>query len=331
MLLYYEPCARITVGNVVFNNVNEVYILESVVEMGDKATVTLPRNYKELKGKGVLEYLKVGQSVAIELGTGLKYYPEFTGYLSKIESGSPLVLHFDDEFWPLKRNSWLKSWPEVTLKALLAYIAPGYTITAPDVNLGAFQISNASSYRVLMALVEQYGFYSYIRGEELVCQFAYDVRGYGQEHNYVIGRNVKHSNDLKYARAEDVKIKIVAIANKRDGKKIKKEVGSTDKDASVRTLNFGDVSADELELAAEKMHSKLSFDGYTGTITGFAFPRTHAGDTLNVTDLENPERDGSYLIEKVEIKYNLSTGFERVNTLSFRVDSPGVTANTMRP
>jgi hypothetical protein len=322
--MYYEPNARITVGNVVFNNVSRVEITESVKELGDKATIVLPRNYKKLAGKGVLEYIKASDPVKIELGYDGQYFEEFSGFLGEIESSAPLVLHVDDAFYPLKRNNYTKAWEKISLRELLEYVAPGYTIACPDVNLGTFQINNASSYRVLRELQQQYGFYSYIKGNTLSCQFAYDVRGTGEVFTYALNSsnmlrmNVK-KNDLKYHRAEDVKVRIRAISNLRNGKKLKYEVGSEANEASLRTLNFGPLTMDELKEVANQWYNKLSFDGYSGTITGFAYPRTHAGDTLNIIDDDEPEREGRYLVEKTIIRYDLTNGYERENTLSFRV------------
>lgn len=318
-----EPCARIRIGTqskyVQFDQVNKLQIEESVKDLGDKATITLPRNYMKLAGKSVLDYIKVGDLVIIELGVNEKYYEEFRGYLGEIETGAPLVLHVDDLFYPLKRNNWLKSWKAVTLRELLTFVAPGYTIDCPKVALGAFQLSNVSTYRVITDLCQTYGFYSYVRNNVLTCQFAYDVRGTGNEHTYTFYENVK-ANGLKYHRAEDVKVRIKAIANQRNGKKLTHEVGSTDTDASQRTLNFGAITQEELKTAAEQWYKKVSFDGYTGSVTGFANPKTHAGDSLIIIDREEPDREGKYLIEKTVITYDpFSTGYQRENTLSFRI------------
>lgn len=321
--MYIEPCARVRIGTsskyVEFLSVNKIVIEESVKELGDKATITLPRNYKQLAGKSLLEYIKVGDEVLIELGVNNQYRQEFKGFLGEIETNAPLVLHVDDLFYPLKRNNWKKAWRTVTLRELLTTIAPGYTIDCPDVNLGQFQLANVSTYRVISELSQTYGFYSFIRNNVLTCQFAYDVRGTGNAYTYTFYETVK-ANGLKYHRAEDVKVRIKAIANLPTGKKLTVEVGSTDNDASQRTLNFGNISKSELQTSAEQWYKKLCFDGYTGTITGFCNPRTHAGDSLTIVDREEPDREGQYLIEKTVITYDpFSTGFQRENTLSFKI------------
>ena len=317
--MYLEPHARVTIGSLLFTSVNKIVIEESVKELGDKATITLPRNYKELAGKSVLDLMKVGDLVIIELGLFDKFYEEFRGYLGEIENNAPLTLHVDDLFYPLKRNNWMKAWKSISLRDLLTYIAPGYTIDCPDVELGPMQLANVSSYRVITDLSQKYGFYSYLKNDVLTCKFAYDVRGTGKNHTYTFYENVK-ANGLKYHRAEDVKVRIKAISNQRDGKKLTHEVGSSDNDASQRTLNFGPLSQAELEKAAEQWYKQLCFDGYTGTITGFANPRTHAGDSLELIDSVEADRNGTYLIEKTVITYDpFSTGYQRENTLSFKI------------
>jgi len=317
--MYYQPNARITVGSVVFEKINKFVITESVKEMGDSARVILPRNFKKLNGKSPLDFMKEGDKVLIEAGTGGNYYTEFEGYLGYIGTGAPLELQVDDAFYPLKRNTWKKSWAKVSLKEVLNFIAQDYEINAPDVNLGKFQINNASSYRVLRALQQQYGFYSFIRSNVLNCQFAYDVRGTGNEYRYKFGNNIKH-NGLIYQRQEDIKIKVRGIANQRNGKKFTYETGDMSPQAALRTLNYGPISESELKEVVEKTYSRLAFDGYTGDITGFAMPRVHAGDTLKIIDDNEKGREGRYLVEKTIITYDLKAkGFERKNTLSFKI------------
>lgn len=317
---YYEPNARITVGKVKFKHVNSVTVTQSVNELGDSAKIVIPRNFKKIKNKSLFDYMKVGDDVIIELGIDGDYKVEFKGFLKEINSDTPVVLHIDDMFYPLKQNNFAKSWDKVSLKEVLNFIIKDYTVEAPDVELGAFQINNVSSYRVIKALKEQYGFTTYIKNSVLKCQFAYDVRGAGKTHEYIIGKNTKgKGNNLKYHRAEDVKVRIKAIANKRNGKKEVVEVGSEDKQASFRTLNFGDLNKEKLKEYAEKEYKKIAFDGYSGTIKGFAEPFVVAGDTIKIIDNNEPDREGSYLVEKTIVKYDLKAGFERESTLSFKI------------
>lgn len=318
MKMYYEPNSRITVGNVLFENVNRVEITQNVKTLGDKAIVVLPRNFKKVANKGILEYIKVGDKVTIELGYDGQYWTEFEGYLGEIESGEPLILHVDDAFYPLKRNNYVKAWEKVSLREVLEYVAPGYTIECPDVNLGAFDIPNVSTYRVIRALMQQYGFYTRIYDTTTIrCLWAYDFNR-DIIHTYQFYNNIK-KNNLKYHRQEDVQIRVKGIANQRNGKKLRYETGSDASTANVRSLNYGPISLEDLKTNVENDYKRFAFDGYGGSITGFAYPRTYAGDTLKIIDALEPDREGNYLIEKTIIRYDMSTGYERENTLSFKV------------
>ena len=316
--MYLNLHAKIEINGVDYQ-ISTADIEESVTELSDKATVTIPRNYKSMTGKSVLEVLKVGDPAVISLGTNENLHREFSGYIREIEADEPIRVHLDDEMYLLKKNSYNLSWKEVSLKTILTKIAPGYNIECPQLKLNKFSIINSSSYQVLMHLKKQYGLYSYIKDDKtLHCGSAYDVKDKIKEtHVYEFARNIK-VNSLKYKRKEDYKYKVIAIANKPDGKKLKLELGNKDNDAVVRTLNFGNVSLSELKKLATAELNKISFDGYTGTITGFATPISKAGDAVQIIDSKEPDREGSYLIEKVIIRYG-KTYLERINSIKYKL------------
>jgi len=321
--MYREPCCKIVIGNLQFTSVHKVEIEESVKELGNHATITLPKNYEKLKGKGILEIMKTGDKVSISLGYDGNLTEEFSGYLQAIEGEAPLVLHVDDELYLLKRNNLTKAYKAgVTLKQVLQDIAPGYQISCPDVVLGSYQISSASSYRVLQALNQQFGFYSWISGKTLSCLWPYKI-GKSLTGNIVTYTyytpTVKKSN-LKYHRAEDVKLHVRVISKQRDGKVLKYETGSKEKESALKEIRLpAGMDLAHLKDIAEQNYKQNSFDGFSGTITGFGYPVTHAGDTIKIVDSENADRQGSYLVESCRITYDLETGFERDNTLSFKV------------
>jgi len=321
-MLYLNLNSRLTITSdtgtsIVFDHISKAEIKQSVKELGDTATVVIPRQYGKIKSKAVLDHIKAGDKVKLELGYNGELFTEFTGYLREIGSGYPLTLQVDDELYPLRKNSWNESWKSITLKDLLTKIAEGYKIECPDVNLGAFQIDNASTLVVLRELKRQYGFYSLLKDGVLHCQFAYDVRGVGNIYTYNVQKNVKKTN-LQYTRKEDNEMQITAISTMQGGNKITVKVGSKDKDASQRTLNFYNKSKSELQELAQKELDRLVFDGFTGTITGFGYPRVCAGDTLKIIDAKEPERDGSYLVEEACINYG-NAYYERVCRLSYKV------------
>jgi hypothetical protein len=307
-------------------NVSQFEISENILEMSNTAKITIPRNYALLKDKPILEQFKVGDRVTIESGYDNVFKQEFAGYISRIDSDIPLVIECEDETYPLRQSNFIKSYKDVTLKQVLTDILAGYNIEfeCPDVNLGKYQIDNASAYNVLHDLMTGYGMYSRLQNGYMRVGLAFDFGDKSQGHEYVIGKNVK-KNELKYKRKEDFKIRFNAIAMNPNGTKTKAVVGIKDRDASERTLHFvGLMTESELSTIATSYLAKVVFDGYTGSITGFGSPRTHAGDALAVIDELEPDRryrDGKYLIEKVDIAYNESSGFSRQNTLSYKIEN----------
>ncbi|GHV13637.1 hypothetical protein FACS1894169_01070 [Bacteroidia bacterium] len=324
MALYLKLNSRLTITDpetkqgVLFQHISEAEINQSVKTIGDTATVIIPRRYGLIRDKEILQYIKTGYAVSLELGYNGEYFEEFNGFIREIGSGYPLKLYLDDAFYKLRKNSFNKSWKSITLKQLLTVIADGYKIECPDVSLGAFQIDNQSSFVVLQRLREDpYGFYSFLKDNTLYCQFAYDVRGIGEIYTYNFTKNVKKS-DLKFKRKEDFKIRIRAISNLSNGKKIKLEVGNMEKEASIRTFNTRDKTEKELRELALKRLDGLVFNGFEGTVTGFGYPRVTAGDTLRLVSPKEPEQNGDYLTETVTIRYG-NAYYERRCGISYKI------------
>lgn len=320
MLAFLNMGSRVTLGNIVLNNITGYEINENVLEMSNVASITIPKNYKKLADKPILELIKVGDKVKIESGYNGMLGIEFTGYIKEIESDLPLIVHCEDETYKLRQSSFIKSYRSATLKEILKDIIPKeFTWEAPDTHIGKYQIDRASAHDVLSDLIKRYGLYSRLNNGHLKVGLAYDFAERSKSHIYTIGIDVK-KNELKYKRKDDFKIRFKATATNPNGKKVHATVGSLDADASERTLNFaGPMTEAQLKEKARAVMAKLVYDGYTGTITGFGMPRTRAGDALEIRDKWEPERAGRYLIEKVDIIYNESDGYKRVNTLSYKI------------
>jgi hypothetical protein len=258
--------------------------------------------------------------VLIESGYNEKYDIEFTGYITKIESDFPLTIYCEDESYVLRQSKHVRAYKSATLDQVLRDIVPAQIKwDAPSVNIGKYQIDKASGYAVLSDLTKNYGLYSRMRNGVLKVGLAYDFGENAAQHEYVIGGNVKR-NELKYKRTSDFNLRFKAVATNANGTKTTAVVGSNEPNASERTLNFaGPMTEAQLREKASAMLKKLVYDGYTGDISGFGLPRTHAGDALLLRDKNEPERGGKYLIEKVEIIYSESVGYERINTLSYKI------------
>lgn len=328
MLLFLNMTAQVQLGNVSLKNISSFEIDENILEMSNTAKIVIPRNYSKLRDKAILEQIKAGDPITLDVGYDGDLQREFTGYIREIESDAPLVIHCDDETYPLRQTNYIKSYQDATLKQVLTDIIPSsISFDCPDVRIGKYHIDNASAFAVLQDLMKHYGLYSRLQQGVLKVGLAYDFADNTTNHIYTINapadrpyqKNVK-KNDLKFKRKEDFKVRYKAISNNANGKKTVVIVGNKEKDASERTLNFpGGLTEAQLRERATAVMAKTVYDGYTGDITGFGLPRTHAGDTLELRDSLEPERAGRYLIEKVNISYSLSSGFSRKNTLSYKV------------
>lgn len=343
--MFVVPKSEITLGEVRFygtdSGVNAVEIEQSVDAVSNTAKVTIPRNFRRKDGKGILECIHVGDKATVRLGYNEKIETEFSGYVSAIGDGTPLVVELEDEIFQLKKTKVANRLftGEQTIQDVLRHVLPAYTV---DDNIcvtlsSGYLLKDKTAYEVLKEIREQYGFCIRIDSETTTakCYWPYDFKGFAT-HTYVFGtkdctkleqlrdRSLSPNiakNNLKFVRKSDLKLQITAKAMDRSGKKMSVTIGSTDSDASKRTLNFGcEVQTEsELKERAEQRLNLLSYDGYTGKITGFGLPRTKAGDVLKLVDADNLEREGSYLIRSVKITYSLSGGFRRENELSYKI------------
>lgn len=320
-LPYINMIAKVTTGNIYFTDVHAIEITQSVNQLSDTAKITLPRFYRQLKGKYPPDYIKPGDPVKIEFGyreTGMN--TEFEGYVKEISADTPLEITCDG-LYPLRQNNFVKSYNSITLRQLLAEITKGTFIkkvSCPDAAMGKYIIDNASSYQVLEKIKEQFGFFARIIGNHLFVGFAWDWRpGFTKNCLYDMQNNVK-GNDLKYKTLDQFNVRVrVKIRNKKS-KEAYVEVGSKNKDATVHTIEYAADNAKTAKKIADARLKKSVYTGYTGSVTGFGIPITNAGDSLTIKNQREPYREGTYLIEKVVKNYD-SSGISRKNDIAFKV------------
>lgn len=321
MIPYLNMNARITIGNAVFPSIHSFRIEENIAELGNTATIILARNYKKLKDKPVLDHISTGDVVIIEAGYNGKFFEEFRGYVRMIEAEMPLVIHCDDEWYPLKQNTWTKTYAAVTLKQLLQDIAPGYTIDAPDVDLGKMDLASVSTYSVLRKIQSDYGLYARINGNTITIGFSWDWQpGVTNQHIYHEQKNVRPGSDLKWKRKEDFNIKVRVEYPGADRKKKFVEVGVNEQDNyNVKRIKYGGISESEAKNLGQSVLNRFAYDGYEGSINGYGTPRTHAGDSIDLRNDINPERAGIYLTDKVTIDFGPG-GYMRANHLAYLIN-----------
>lgn len=312
---YLNMKARVNVGSIRLENVTSLYIEEKLTQPGAIARIIIPRALKKLKDKPLLDYIKAGDKVMIAFGYNDVLQTEFEGYVSLIEAEAPVVIHCEDEWWKLKQNKWVHLWQKTTLMEVLQKIMSGYTIDCPTMSLGKFALEGVSSYTALKELQRKYGLFARLSGSSLAMGFAYQWQASNKEHEYDLTK-LKGSS-LKWRQASDVKVNVCINYKDAQGKKQSYKYGSEGGTVINQDLGEGAEKSDA-EKVAKAIANQYSYNGFTGTVSGYGVPRTKAGDTLSLQSDQYKEKEGRYVIEAVRISYD-ENGITRENELAFKI------------
>jgi hypothetical protein len=292
---------RYTIGKYRFIFTSEIEITSTWESLTDKAIIKVPRKL-QMKGQPVgSELFARGDKVVIEIGYDYNFETLFTGYLARIEPGTPLVFHCEDAAYLLKQKTVDNySKKSVTLRQLLTDICP-VPFQCPAVSLGKFRIKgNVTVAQVLDELKKAYNLYSFIRDGVLYVGLPYTGTAQKQV-KFNASYNIEDDSGLTYSKAEDVKVWIKIISMLPNNKKITWEDG--DKGGAVRTIHVYDKTLDFIKGQAKAELRKLKFDGLAGSFTAFGYPLARHGDVVLFTDKLNPERSGRYLVKSVRYSF----------------------------
>ncbi|HAX15710.1 MAG: late control protein [Leeuwenhoekiella sp.] len=308
--------ANIRIGDFLFPQVNGVKITKSVDLLSDTAEVKLPMSAlfgnrelgytrKQLEGE-----IKAGDKVSITLAyLGVFEKEEFVGYVRWIKPNVPTItIECEDAIYLVRQKTINKNFKATTLKKVLQEIVAGTGVELagdiPDVNFDKFILKNVNGAEALEKIREEYGLYLFIDDAGLLYAGLRQTKNIGESVSYDLYRNVvKH--DLKFRRAEDVRIALKVVGVQKDNTKVTVVVG--DLTGEQRTIYRYNVSDKEvLKKLGEAELSELKYTGYEGTITGFLVPYATRGMTVNITDENYPERAGSYFVPKVTTTFGTS-------------------------
>lgn len=315
----YVPDIYITIsrpGTSTYVPIDFVHVCEiekSWATLTDTCKITLPRKLK-LDDKMIQNYIKSGDEVTIVGGYDGRLSTEFTGYVTKIEATTPIVIHCEDEMWKLKQRNFSKVYKQVSLSGLISELAPNYIKSITDMQLGDIVIENASPAKVFDMLKQKFGIATFFKNNALYSGLQAPYPANPIKHVYRLQDNVI-DNNLTFRRAEEVRLKVKAISTKPDGKKIEVELG--DFDGEQRTLNYYNLPEKELKQVATAEIERLKKDGYSGTLTTFFEPWATHGNVAIIQDADYPEKDGEYFIDKVVVSMGVD-GYRRNISLGKR-------------
>jgi hypothetical protein len=327
--------------DVTFNFVHSIEIESSYENLTDTCKITIPRKLT-LEGiplfSGATPIFKRGDKIEVSIGYVPNITKVFDGYIKTVGSNVPVVLECEDAMYLLKQytvnypskvglieriaKAPLKFHPNtiqptLKLKELLDYCLPNIEFEVVDnIDLGKFTIIKATPSKVLDELKSKYGLYSYFRDGILHVGFANDA-SVTNEAEFKMEEVVINSDTLEWQRAEDVRIKCVAISMNKDNSKTQIEFG--DEDGNQITITKQDMDAKSLEFAAKEWIAENKYTGFKGEIETFGEPIMKHGDRVKLTSTKLPERDGTYLVKKVKRIYGVNDGNHQLLTLGIKV------------
>lgn len=297
----FNPFIHITIGRYIFTLVHKVSVESSWQNLTDTATILLPKNIK-INYNQLRNEIKVGDRVEISAGYDFPANVVFKGYVIGILPKVPIEIKCEDESWKLKQNTITDTIRNATVQNVLNKYFKDYKTKCLNTKLGTYQINKASKAQILKSLSDQYGLKSFFRNDVLVVGLPYDKET-AQKHKFAFQRNIK-SHNLEYKRKEDIRIKVTAISNIPNGSKLEYECG--DVDGEQRTLNYYNLSMNELKEIAHREMDKLKYDGYHGNFTAFFEPFVHHGDIVELIDYDETDKAGKYWVDAVSYEMGIN-------------------------
>lgn len=322
--------SEITIGNFTFNYVTEVTIEKSWETFTDTAKITIPNKFlKDNKTVtvGSNNVFNRGDAVEIKLGYFPNLETKFKGYISKIIPDSPLTLECQDRMFLLKQeNIASRGFKEATIKEVVDYIAPNETIEydSPDANIGVFEIDNKAfinAVTIFETLKKQFGFKIYFKDDVLQVRALNSILSLdAPTHTMSFQQNII-SSSLTYVKEDDLDLvikgesifadnkRIVRYGYKDSGTVIINDVGRGGQTKSLKVYNFQKSQLDE---EISRRIDDFIYEGFSGSFETFLEPSVEHSDKIKIIDNKNREREGTYLIKSVVIKFGINGGRQTI-------------------
>ncbi len=306
---------HIVIGSLIFEWVNNFEVHSSFEMFTDTAIIKLPAHLR-INRDELLTYINFGNKVTIQAGYNKNLTKIFSGYVTDIKPSVPVEIKCEDEMWKLKQESLTASGRNMSVSKLLRQYYSSYRHKYLDVQLGTFYIDNLNKVKILEQLKSDFGLFSFFRNDTLYVGLQYDPES-AQKHTFVLDYNMAEDN-LEFKLKDQVKLKVKAISNNKDGTKTEIEMG--DETGDQRTLNFYNLTKSQLQEHAERELERLKYDGWRGDFTAFGEPVVKHGDIVKLKKLndENSEKSGEYWVDKVVYNFGMD-GFRQKITLGPKV------------
>ena len=335
-MAFFKLTSDITIGKFRFSGVNEVHIKRSLHSIVDTAVIKIPSVARVVtNGKAAPESIITGKQfndgdpVIIRLGYNGDLQTEFCGFVTRRNLNMPLEIECEGYSWLLRRNTIQTFSRSIKVKELLNIAVSGfennYKITVQcdvDLDLINVRIDNKSGFDIINDISKYTDgclFCFFIQPKILWCGKIYtpyangnDVLDMGKV-NYKLGYNVFKDNSLRKRLSANDPVQVKYSKKLSNGDKIS-QTSSVFKNF-VRThskiLNHLKDTVALKQLADEKAY-QLNYSGYEGSITAFLQPYAIPGNKVFITDDRYKERDGTYIIEGIEVDFGINGARRKV-------------------
>jgi hypothetical protein len=281
-------------GALLIRKFSELKIESSWKSLTDMAEITLPRNVRDIDRYHVSDVFHEGDPVRILFGYDGNLVEEFTGYISQVPAGIPLVIKCEDEMYKLKRQSASVSLKNASLKSLLKAIAPDYEIACDETTtLGSIRYEKQAVSQILEDLKKQ-GIYTWFEGKTL---HAFTLSNSNIEPVKVVLEKTA-GESLNQKAIEEVLVVIRLL--RKVGKALKVEWGEKASGKHIKR-EYSGISMTENEMLAEakKIYNQAKQPGLDGDVTLFGIPSVKHGYRIDLKSVLYPEKDGRYFIDSV--------------------------------
>ena len=299
-------------GNPV-QSIKSVSIQHSQKQLYATAEIQFPP-YKSLTE----ESFKVGQPVEIYLwyaSTDKPSVPDFKGYIEKISPNTPLTLTCMDEFYKIKDKSLTKKYSakgeddeekithkSTILKGLISGLVSDQASEVKENDKLEF------TDKPYTEVIEQ------LKKECKRNFFYIDETPYFVKHHYVLDDSTKEeldfnkhviSSELDYKMPTAGSVKVISMAN--DSKTVMVKAGDQEPLVVIKKNNLTEAGATQL---AEDTLEERTYEGFTGKLITFGYPKINVCTPVKLIDKHVPERNGTFVVIANKTTYG-SGGFRQ--------------------
>ena len=315
-----------------FDIVTSVEIVTARTTYTDTATLTFPNRLR--RKENLIDKIKIGDKVVINLGYFPNLVEEFVGYISFVDKNSPLVLKLEDESFQLKRKSLSETTlRKTTIKELIETFYDGETEIL-DAEIGDWRVAeNTTMINILDELKSKFGVLSNFKKGVLNVNTELIDNDETKEVILDIEQNiVQDSDELNFQEDTDIGVISHGLSIQKNGTKI--EIFATYADnlpeneivisetkpiGVLNTFKVPDLSLEALTKLVVQRLPKLFYSGVTGSVTTFGAPSLIHGDIVHFKDNRTPERNGKYKVDAVTKNFDTSIGYKQTVQLGLKV------------